>query len=118
MVERQFLCALVNELKRGSQVQIDARELHKSVAPIPGWNRIDRFIEGIAGFCHEFTCRYDEQHQAYVFTRLTEAEVESLALRHLRTYVAPDRRHLFRQVENGMWELLPRKGFRAAIENP
>lgn len=77
-----------------------ARDLLMIPVP-PPWSTADWILEGVIGSAFEFSHRQDPITGNTIFRR-RKKPIESGT--GLRTYVSADRRHLFSQREDGLWE--------------
>src|SRR5687768_2560380 len=84
------IAATVSRLKPGMRILIDRAILNDAVYPLPGWTPAEWVMEQILGAAYEFRHWVDPQSGNVFFERL-EAPLKD----GRRTYVSPDRRHLF-----------------------
>lgn len=93
---------LVGAIPRGQWIIIPFAEL-KGLFALPGWTPVESILENIIGSAYEFSFVEDHQNGTVTFKR----RKEPLKGGRLRTYVSPDRRHLFSQRPDGLWEVFP-----------
>lgn len=67
----------------------------------PGWTPVDQIMERVCGSSFNILVAEDHITRVVTFQKLTRHEARRLGIR--RTYVAPDRRHLYKRVGN-LWE--------------
>lgn len=98
------LAEMVCKLRPGQTVSVPGRWLQEGMPPfdVRGWTSLDWLFENIGGSSYELLVR-DVMGEAGVleFERLREPLSEE---KGLRTYVSPDRRHLFEGPDSrGFW---------------
>src|SRR5258708_2779873 len=101
-IDRRELARLIAELKPGQQTRI-SRFLMRDIEPIASlydqWSSADSIMENIVGSAYEFRYWEDLMSGDTVFERLRKPLDDNL-----RTYVSPDRRHLFTKRPDGFYE--------------
>lgn len=100
MTYQQLTKILKDRLKPGQQIQVDRRELQNSIFhDLSGFTIADRALEDIVGSSYEYGYYEDPVSGNFVFYRLNEPLTDDT-----RTYVSPDRRHLFeKDYITGTW---------------
>jgi hypothetical protein len=95
------ISARVKLLSWGERLEVSMSVL-KDVACDPGFSPADMIMESIAGSAYTFAYYEKPESGNVVFHRL-DSDVAPLQ-DGLRSYVSPDRRHLFAQLPNGLWK--------------
>jgi hypothetical protein len=100
MMTRYEMAQRISALTPGSAVCI-TRQLLLEIDTIPGYSAVDSVMEAIIGSSYAIRPRENPLTGDVVFERLATPLPP-----RLRTYVSPDRRHLFRQRDDGLWEVV------------
>jgi hypothetical protein len=87
----------------GQRIDFDDEVLGE-IATVPGYTAAEWILESIVGAAYEWSIRVDEFNRKTTFIHHAKPVGDSL-----RTYVSPDRRHLFRQRPDGLFEVLPQR---------
>jgi hypothetical protein len=94
---RDYARYLQRKLLPGFEITIDREFIADLEIGNPGFTPEEWLMEYFLGGAFEFQLRHDEFGNA-IIRRLREPLKDGL-----RSYVSPDRRHLFRQLANGLW---------------
>jgi hypothetical protein len=93
--------AQIAALQPGQRIEFNRHAL-RQLMTLPGWTIEEYIMEKIMGSPWIIRYRIDEQNHKVIYSRLKlPLGPES----GLRTYVSPDRRHFYRETEDGLWEL-------------
>lgn len=98
LTSRELARIIRREVKPGQWYAVERECMPKST--IPGFSDGDCVMENILGGAYEFSCDYDPIGGRYLFKR------RQTPLPHdgSRTYVSPDRRHLFDLIGPDLWK--------------
>jgi hypothetical protein len=96
---------IVAQLQPGQAVDIDLAYYDNH--GLPGWSKVDHIMENILGSAHSIVAEEMVNPQEPTiarFSRLDSTSSERLRKANFRTYVSPDRRHLFTKLPSGYWK--------------
>lgn len=99
---RRKLINAIENIKPGESLEITMSVI-RELPPyhMPGWSVIDGLMEGVMGSSWDMTVHFNPRTHSYFFHRLTKP-LDTDSKR--RTYVSPDRRHLFKKIGDNLWE--------------
>ncbi len=104
MIDLKLISDVIRKLKPGESILVDEKMLRNYNSEYNGviFKGEDWVLEDIIGSGYEY--QYFQEHhwkRGITFHRLKEPIREE----EIRSYVSPDRRHLFEQLPNGLWKI-------------
>lgn len=87
------------ELRPGESIWFGIREVASVMPPPPGFTTADWLSEKIVGSAYEFLISEDVMNRIIVVHRISLLPVDD----ERKTYVSPDRRHLYDQTPDGFY---------------
>lgn len=97
MLSPRDLALELRKLKVGEAITVSRCTLELMVPIGPDFTAVDSIMENVIGSAFTMTATRDERTGDVTFRRCKEQP-------ELRTYVSPDRRYLFSQRRDGLWE--------------
>lgn len=102
MTYRDLALDLQNRVKPGEQLEISYHNFKRiNDSPKPGWSPQEWVLEYIVGSAYAWRVFINYERDSVIFKRLQEPLTNGQ-----KTYVSPDRRHLFQKLPNGFYEPL------------